>query len=820
METLFRCPLCAAEGHDKKGRMLRIARRLDGGDLPYVGCRTHDSREGWRRIVRALRDAGVPERLLKPASGQTGHAEGASSAAGAVSPDGRGGFPEREGGLGEDDPIPDDDIQAWEDRLWSADGRKYLRYLRSRGLTDDTIRHARLGLGAFRWTPGKRPQPRIVIPIFDADGIAVSARLVGIRKGVKRLPLPHPELRNEDGTKYATYGPPVRLYGVDELATNTELGGEKASASVYIFAGEFDRLLAVQAGLLALTATSGEKALPRRADAAYLEGRDVVVCYDCDDAGRAGARKFARAAQKIGAKSVRIVDLDPDRDDGYDFADFAVESDGDVAEFLNLADIAPEYADDGSAGDGDGEAPPWEFSDRGIAEQVTFEYGHEVKYVPESDSWMGWDAQYGAWTKYPKHDAIAPVEAIARYVRSTRTALKDAEPDSAEDKYRAFLAQYLNQGKMSSVTRQMSTLWGSRVRLLDVDARPELLNTANGTLNLETMEIQDFAPEDMITKRTRGAVLEEGSDTAGERKWNEILERSVPDPGTRDALQQMCGVSLLDGNPLQIMVFLLGGTGTGKSVFSELFMYALGDYASSFNLSMFRDNQDEKPRADLVRALTQRVIFASEASEQWRLHVDQIKRLTGGDTITARLPHSGEYVERLPAFTPWFRTNQAPHIETPDLALYRRLLVFPFEQPYTGKRESGDFVLKYREAVADAALTWAIEGLIVWREEGRGEIERSGEMVRAEMAFREALNETQMFLAERTEPDGAAKVEFKDLYQAYEVWCEESGIPDRDRLSKKALGDRLSALGYRKSEGNSKRWRHGIALRPLSPDRA
>src|SRR5688500_15984133 len=57
-EILFRCPICADAGKDSKGRMLRVARRLDGGDLPFVGCRTHEAAESWSELRTALVGAG------------------------------------------------------------------------------------------------------------------------------------------------------------------------------------------------------------------------------------------------------------------------------------------------------------------------------------------------------------------------------------------------------------------------------------------------------------------------------------------------------------------------------------------------------------------------------------------------------------------------------------------------------------------------------------------------------------------------------------------------------------------------------------------
>lgn len=816
-ETLFRCPLCAGDGKDSKGRMLRVARRLDGGDLPYVGCRTHDGPTTWKSLRRALTDAGVPARLLKPANGALS-AEGEAPRPRKGSAPARSGFPDRPDGLGETEPVDDAQIEAWCERLWSADGTRYLKYLRRRGLADETIEAMRLGLGAFRWKEGIQPKPCITIPIFNVDGECVNVRLAGMGKGAKRMPLPHPEYRKTDAdgaeTKsFQTYGAPTRFYGIDEVAD-----AEDEGHSLFIVAGEWDRILGWQAGLWIICGTGGEGSLPRAADGAYLKGRDVVVVYDCDDAGRRGAAKMANAAVAVGAKSVRVLDLDPDETDGYDLDDYLRENadrlDEAVDELVRMAQNTPEWE---ASADAATEPPPWEHSDRGIAEQVEFRSADVLRYVPESDSWIAWQPDEGVWMKYHRKDLIAPADRIVEYVREIRRELADAEDDSVEAGWHKFVYQYLNTGKINSTATALSQLWGMRIRLGEIDARPELLNVQNGTLDLETGALASAAPENFITKRTKGALLLDGAETVGEREWNGVLERSVPDVDTRLALQQVCGISLLDGNPLQVMVFLLGGTGTGKSVFSELFMYALGDYAGSFNLSMFRDNQDEKPRADLVRALTQRVIFASEASEQWRLHVDQIKRLTGEDTITARLPHSGEYVERLPAFMPWFRTNQAPHIETPDLALYRRLLVFPFEQQYGGKARAG-YVRRIKGVVSDAVLTWAVEGLEAWREEGSGELAKSGEMVRAELALREALNDTQVFLAEETEPDAGSRVTVKELYERYQEWVFNAGIPVRDQLTKDALGKRLTGLGYGSKKSNGVVYRTGLELRKRSKE--
>jgi DNA primase len=58
----------------------------------------------------------------------------------------------------------------------------------------------------------------------------------------------------------------------------------------------------------------------RPAWAELLRGRLVTVVMDCDDAGRNAAERIAADLAPVSA--VRIVDLAPNRDDGFDLTDW------------------------------------------------------------------------------------------------------------------------------------------------------------------------------------------------------------------------------------------------------------------------------------------------------------------------------------------------------------------------------------------------------------------------------------------------------------------------------------------------------------------
>lgn len=202
-------------------------------------------------------------------------------------------------------PLPEaTTLDRWHSKLMRNE--LFLRPLLDRGLTKATLREYEIGWDGRRYT----------IPIYDDD-----YNLTGIR-------LYHP--KKDPKIKWAR-GSRTTLYLLDEATRN--------EGRVLICEGEWDAMLARQHGLLAITATAG--AGTWRDDwSRRLAGMDVTICYDCDAAGRSGARKVADALRRI-ARSVRIVDLDPTRHDGYDVGDYLLDHTGEDLQDLALT-IPPE----------------------------------------------------------------------------------------------------------------------------------------------------------------------------------------------------------------------------------------------------------------------------------------------------------------------------------------------------------------------------------------------------------------------------------------------------------------------------------------------
>ena len=218
-------------------------------------------------------------------------------------------------------PLPGEDALAkWHDALLADSADAELVYLNDeRGLRLSTLMRYEIGLH-YR---------RLTIPVRDEAGALVNVRKYD-RKARKDKMMNHPGHGS------------ARLFPLDVL------GVDGADEPVLLCEGEWDALLAVQEGFTALTGTAGAGSPPT--DLTPLRGRSVYVVYDCDDAGRRGARQVAGRLLSV-AKEVFLVDLG--LADGEDVTDWFVtydRTDDDLRDVLSNAaafEAGDEEEDDG-----------------------------------------------------------------------------------------------------------------------------------------------------------------------------------------------------------------------------------------------------------------------------------------------------------------------------------------------------------------------------------------------------------------------------------------------------------------------------------------
>jgi len=179
-------------------------------------------------------------------------------------------------------PIKRDAIEAHEKELWESKKASLLDYLRNdRGLADETIKLRRIG-----WSSKKK---RYVIPVFDEKGVCWNLRLYSPTAKAKMI---------NHRTNTIRYGKPARLYGLELLAKDK-------SDFAMITEGEFDSMLAVQFGIMAVSGTHGCGTFNEKW-VGHFKGKKVALFYDQDEEGKRAVNEIVLPHFKSAVKSGQV----------------------------------------------------------------------------------------------------------------------------------------------------------------------------------------------------------------------------------------------------------------------------------------------------------------------------------------------------------------------------------------------------------------------------------------------------------------------------------------------------------------------------------
>ena len=158
----------------------------------------------------------------------------------------------------------------------------------------------------------------------------------------------------------------------------------------------------------------------------------------------------------------------------------------------------------------------------------------------------------------------------------------------------------------------------------------------------------------------------------GRRSWTTCCPTSRCAP----ILQRLAGVALLGEVREHILPIFIGTGANGKSTFCKALLHCLGDYGATAEADLFTHRENAHPTGQMD-LLGRRFVVVSETDEGKRLAEATMKRLTGGDPITARWMRQNN-VTFTPSHLPVLVTNHLPKVSGDDPAIWRRIRVVPW----------------------------------------------------------------------------------------------------------------------------------------------
>jgi putative DNA primase/helicase len=413
-----------------------------------------------------------------------------------------------------------------------------------------------------------------------------------------------------------------------------------------------------------------------------------------------------------------------------------------------------------------GEIKEFPLTDAGNAERLVHYYGKDLRYCAQWGRWLCWNG----WKWESDDTGNAKVHQLA--LATVRRMQKEAVEAQDSDRRKA-LGEWgfkcESRSRIENMVSMASRMAGIPVVPSDLDAHPWLINLRNGVYDLKHGEL---FPHNQSLLLTRGITVDYDPDAKCE-KWKQFLLQVLDnDADLLKYVWKATGYSLTGDCSEQCFFFLHGNTGNnGKSTFVETLLALFGDYARQTPTeTLMAKMGDAGISNDIARLKDARFVAAPETEDGKRLNEGLIKRLTGGDTITARFMHQ-EFFEFKPQFKVWMTGNHRPEIRGTDDAIWRRVALIPFQ--VTIPKEDRNPHLK--EELLDelpGILTWAINGYKAWRENRLG---RPGSIAEAVQDYRVSQDKLGAFLDDHTEQDSNFTVKAGELYRSYSQWAKESG---------------------------------------------
>jgi len=144
----------------------------------------------------------------------------------------------------------------------------------------------------------------------------------------------------------------------------------------------------------------------------------------------------------------------------------------------------------------------------GMAIKLAEQFSGRLLFVNKR-GWHRWDSTRWA----PDGDGTAR-RAVHTLLRRERAQLDKLPGEERESRGRA-IARLETAQAITGILTEAAALQAFSVVVDAIDADPWLLNCANGTLDLRTMELREHNPDDLITKVARAAY----TPNAGGATW-------------------------------------------------------------------------------------------------------------------------------------------------------------------------------------------------------------------------------------------------------------------------------------------------------------
>ena len=445
-------------------------------------------------------------------------------------------------------------------------------------------------------------------------------------------------------------------------------------------------------------------------------------------------------------------------------------------------------------------------TDSGNMERAAKMLGEDWRFVWQEKCWRHYNGK--GWEKVSELALIKPVITCFRYLRALKFTENEKKQNPAIEGIKKFLLSSENSNRLTGAIKLLRSELSADIETFDV--KENLFNMNDCTLDLKTGETHEHCRDDYLTQIPPANFA--GGETGD--LWLKTITEVLPDEPTRRYFQKYCGYCLSGSTEAEKFIVLYGSGGGGKGTVMETIAACLGkDYSITLSVNALlagqRINGGSEHNSEIAKLKGKRLVLSSETSKGCRFDDATIKLLTGGDTVTGRMPH-GLPFDYKPQFKLTIQTNFTPAIEDIyDKGMKRRLVIIPFDGTITQRNlHLKKELLQQKEL--DACFQWLYEGWELYQKEGLPDydsIDFPAKMKAVMTDFYQQNDTFSDFIHECFYVEKDASVRANTAFDIYKRWS--SG--DRSQVGRKKFYAELRKRGFPKVHRKDADYIEGLA---------
>ena len=433
-----------------------------------------------------------------------------------------------------------------------------------------------------------------------------------------------------------------------------------------------------------------------------------------------------------------------------------------------------------------------ENTDAGNRNRFVSAYKDELCFVVETKQWL--EKRGMVWVPATPGSLQARALSITHQIEADANEVQDPNIKAAT---LSWVKRSQSCSKLNAMI-SMSSKWPAmEVRSNQFDSAIHKLATDNAVVNLASSQCSDQI-ENPFWRRKANAKWDENAECP---KFSLFLEEVFcGDPDLIDWVQLALGYSITGSTDEQVMFLAYGNGANGKSTLLELVKEIIGDFAQVANINEFMSKDKHGIRSlEQVAVLDGvRLAIASEIEGNGQLNEALMKRLTGGDTLTAARLHQSQFTFK-PQFKIWMLVNYLPRSQDNSDGFWRRIRVIPFNAKFIGNKRRIDLKQQLLEE-RDGILNWLVTGARRWHarqlQQGGSGLGTCQAVEDATAAFRRKNDPLRDFLDACVTYNPSGKVPAGALYEAYRNWSEFNALGRT--LSSASFAQNLQSQGFHK----------------------